>query len=548
MANNSLKIFETYRIRTEELIQDSLEFLIDKFKQARRMFTVSSVYGQILYVLKNLSHLIFYYIEDSITELNINQATRNSSRYSLISLAGHNPTRSIEASGEIKIKPKDSIEIDVPGNLAIIPNYSRINCLNNNLTYVLKFPGDELRVPLQEINEINVTVYQGRFESQTFTGKGQRFESVNVPVPRNFFVSEYMVDVYVNDTKWKRYDNLLKIPKGTNGYMIRTGVTSGVDIFFGNDNFGKTVNIGDTIRVDYLVTDGFAGRVAVREPDNVAWEFVDTAFTVLGEEIDMNEVLDVTTNVIPDFGANPEPIELSIKALSKGNDALIRLDNYEVLLERLDWFSIIKVFQDKTDERMVNLFLVPDISRVLTTTQTYFNIPLTDFILSDTKKNQLLQYIEKTGTKLISTDVKIIDPVMTKYIINVSLVVYEEYDVNIIKNNVTLEISDYFMTVSRKDRIPRSDLVRIIENVDGVDSVAVNIVGENNEKAKISNPDATEVGLDEFNDIIIGVDELPVIRGGWKDRYGNIYDEGISDDGLGALNIRISDIIQEPKK
>jgi hypothetical protein len=45
--------------------------------------------------------------------------------------------------------------------------------------------------------------------------------------------------------------------------------------------------------------------------------------------------------------------------------------------------------------------------------------------------------------------------------------------------------------------------------------------------------------LDEFNDIIMKQEEFPVVRGGWKDRYGNAYQEGLSDTSLGAVNIEI---------
>jgi hypothetical protein len=87
----------------------------------------------------------------------------------------------------------------------------------------------------------------------------------------------------------------------------------------------------------------------------------------------------------------------------------------------------------------------------------------------------------------------------------------------------------------------------VIEELSGVDSVNVNLIGEANENALITNPSSTTlVGLDEFNDIVIGLDEFPVIRGGWKDSQGNQYSEGLSDTSLGALNIQIK--AQIPRK
>ena len=46
-----------------------------------------------------------------------------------------------------------------------------------------------------------------------------------------------------------------------------------------------------------------------------------------------------------------------------------------------------------------------------------------------------------------------------------------------------------------------------------------------------------QIGLDEFNDIVIATDEFAMIKGGFSDRAGNTYTEGLSDDKLGAVNI-----------
>ena len=94
--------------------------------------------------------------------------------------------------------------------------------------------------------------------------------------------------------------------------------------------------------------------------------------------------------------------------------------------------------------------------------------------------------------------------------------------------------------LKRHDRVPKSDLISAIEAINGVDSVNVNVVSELNELDKTTNPSSTSIiGLDDFNDIVIGLDEFPVLRGGWKDSQGNSYAEGLSDNGLGALNIQI---------
>ena len=538
----NLNIFKKYRVRVDEMLQDSIDFMVDKFKQSRKMFTVSSVYGQILYVLENLFQLNLFYIEDSISEMNIHRASRNSSKFSLVSLAGHNPGRAIAASGEVKIKTKTSPD-SVPGGVAVIPGFTRLSCENNNRTYVLVFPGADIRVPVDQDNEINATVYQGRLESQTFTGRGRAFDSIVVPYPVNAYIDNFIVDVYVNDVKWRRYNSLLQMPAGTRGFVVRTGVNAGLEIYFGNGKVGRSPNAGDEIRVEYLVTDGFVGRLKEETPDNVKFTFMDSGLDMLADELDLNDVFDVETVVVPDFGANPENLEFLSKVIPRRSEILVRLENYETFLERLGYFSVVRVDQDDLDERMINMVLVPNIVKTSNATLNYFTVPYSAFSLSDAKKQHLLSVLERMGTKLIATDARILDPKILRYVLNIGIVAFEGYNQDIIKNEINVAMGEYFLSLKRRDRVPRSDLVRIIEGIDGVDSVNINIVSEANEKSKKDDPTSPLIGMDAYNDIIIKKDELPIIRGGWSDRNGNYYHDGLPREGnLGSVNIRVSDV------
>ena len=210
-------------------------------------------------------------------------------------------------------------------------------------------------------------------------------------------------------------------------------------------------------------------------------------------------------------------------------------------------FSIINVFLDQVDNRVLNLFLVPDIRKNFNTGQDYFNSEISRFLLTDYQKNELLKYIEKSGTKLISTDIRIIDPVPSYYVINATVIVFDDVDTSIIKKDILNNLGSFFIQNTRRSRIPKSDLIKIIEEVNGVDSVAANIVSKNNEISKIANPNARDISIDEFNDIITLENELPIIRGGFSDRYGNVYSEGITEESLGPVNIQIKEIVPRPK-
>jgi hypothetical protein len=547
-GHNSFKIFSSFRIGTQELIRDTIEFLNSEFNQHRTLFTVASPYGQILYVIENLAQLIFYYIEDSITELNIYQATRNSSIYSLSALTGHDPTRSIGAVGEINLQTKSEDEQAIPQGKVIIPNYTRINCENNDHTYSIQLSTDEITFKLNETRHSPINIKQGHIETQTFTARGEPLESFNINFPSNFFIDHFDIHVYVNDELWRQENHLFDMPMQSKTYMAKTSSgINGVDIFFGNENNGKVLNLGDTVKVEYLVTNGFGGNIHTTDPSQINYTFIDTGFNILGEEIDLNEVIRIDSEVPPNFGANSEDTELTrmVAPHASKSFALVNESHYETFLRKLQAFSIIRVFQDDKDENKLNLFLIPDINKFVKKGEDYFNLEEIRFYLQDSKKNKILQYITKRGTEVISTETRIIDPIISRYVINISINVYREPSTDIIKSNIVDKVGEYFIDNERRDRIPRSDIINRIKTIEGVDSVAVNIISEKNEiRKREEGEDSPDIGIDEFGDIIIQKNELPIIRGGWKDRFGNKYEKGLTDEGLGAVNIQIKNILR----
>ena len=549
VATDNFKVLSRLSIFVEDILSQTINYLTGKFDQNRVVFTAASPFGQLLLVLENLTQLVFYYVEDSITELNINEATRLTSIYSLAALSGHRPSRSVSAIGEITLVTKPE-SVDADYNFVIIPNHTRLRCLNNGLTYILDLPQDEVRFNYDgNDNNIKLAIRQGTIETQTVTGRGVLMDSFSIGNPQNFFVDNFFVNAYVNGEKWKNYSSILDMPRGEKCFHERTGITSGLDIFFGNNNFGKVPPRGSKIDIEYLVTEGANGNIRTNDPDKVKFEFIDTGFTIIGDEVDLNEYIQIRTTHSPYFGADAEHSELTrlIAPNQSKSFALVNETHYEVTLRKLKLFSIINVFLDEFDDRILNLFLIPDIRKTLKTAQDYFNADLDMFVMSDYQKNELLKYLEKSGSKLISTDPIILDPIVSKYVVNITIVAFDDVDPEIIKRDIHSAIGSFFINNTRRNRVPKSDLIKIVEEVNGVDSVSINLISEKNELTHIANPKAKDSGLDEFNDIIISKFELPLIRGGFTDRYGNGYSEGLSNDSLGSVNIQIKEISPRPK-
>ncbi len=373
---SKFKIFKSLDYSVQLLLKQTIDYLSIKFKQSLQVFTAASPFGQIILVLENLSQMILYYIEDSITELSIIDATRVSSVYSLATIAGHSPSRAISASGEIGLNStSDARQADF--DLVIIPNLSRIKSLNNGLTYVISLPQDEIKFSMKGTTDgLSLKILQGIIETQTVVAKGEEIESFSINSPQNFLVDNYLVDIYVNGEKWTRYESILDMPKNEKAYIVKTGVTSGVDVFFGNNSYGRVPNKGSEIKVEYLVNNGSSGNITTEQVSQVNFEWQDTGFTLTGKEVELNEYIKINTVHSPQFGANPEDEKLTrlIAPKTSKSFALVNQDHYEIVLSRLKLFSIISIFLDENDSRMLNLFLVPDVTNLFITGLDYFSI------------------------------------------------------------------------------------------------------------------------------------------------------------------------------
>lgn len=552
-------IFQKNNILIRGLLNTTYNFLQSTYNQTRNVFTTASAWGQILFVLENLSQLILYFIEDSITELNIFEATRDSSIRSLARISGYDPSRSMAAQGEVAISWNLTSSSQVGGGAVIIPENTRLQCQQNGLAYTIIINGPRVKIPLVRESLTKFKIVQGAFLVTTFTGNGRALQSFNVPVKGGVFIDQFYIKIFVNDNLWKKYDSLYDIPLEGEGYLCKSGISEGIDLYFGNSNFGQVPQPGSFIKVNYLLTAGFLGNVRSTATSQITYRFLDQGTDLFGNEVNLNDFLQIVNTVDPSFGADSEPINITRLAAPKTSRAFVFANaaNYEIYLQRFNIFSQIEAFSTFDDEyldddNVVYLYLIPDVTLGLGSNEDYFSIPLSSFLLSQAQKLALLNLIEDSGSMIATTVVKIVEPVISRYVGNAIISVFEGFDPEIVKDRIQSMISEYFINLKRRDKIPKSDMIAIIESIPGVDSVSFFFVGQTNEAyhttidslPNVSTSELdTNIGFDEFGDIIIGRGELVVIRGGWNDRFGNAYEVGIVPGKPSALNISINGIV-----
>jgi len=239
------------------------------------------------------------------------------------------------------------------------------------------------------------------------------------------------------------------------------------------------------------------------------------------------------------------------------------------------------------DDNVIYLFMLPDTKKKLTSNQDYFSIATDEFFFSQDQKNAILGVLAESGQQMVTTEVKIVDPIVKKFRVDIKLRYFEGYSKAQLFNEVRSKVSQYFLNITRRDRLPKSDLIALIESIEGVDSVNLRFVSESEETARrlgyyevettivtpstptlesigngkqkyvffkkttkktkinISPNDSlpeSVIGMDSFGDIILGKEEVALFRGGWLDRDSVT----INDDARLGEQAALSVYFEEP--
>jgi hypothetical protein len=572
MAEDKTTFLSRVRIQGDEIFADSREYLNRLYGNVGSVFTPASPYGQILKVVSNIGMLILLYLEDVAVSNNFITATNIEDIYGIAQLAGHDPYRGVAAKGEVKFKFKPGKESSFEGPHVTVNDGTLLRCLNNNLPYTMKFSTGEVRVKKGEVDFTNATIIQGEYKSQKLQGAGTSMQTLNVNIPST--IDHDDIKVFVNGKLWKKYNSIYDMAgRGTEGVLIRTGLSGGIDLIFGNGYFGRAPEFGAIIEVQYLENAGSGGIIDTGS-SSVTFRFESPGFDFRGNEVDLNEAFIIQCNTPPRLGADPENTDFTkyIAPLASKSFVLISPENYEYFLSRYNTFSYIDAYNTTDDEyldddNVTYLFILPDVNRKITSDLDYFTLPENEFTLDSIEKKAIKQAINESGQQGTTSEVTIIDPAIKRYALNIVLRYFDGYDIDVLRNNIRTKLSEYFLSVKRRDKIPKSDIVALIEAIDGIDSVNVFFVSEQNEAAirngyyiksttKVSpttpflqegeggkkryvffNKEVIEtkimlqpgedprIGLDEFGDIHIADKELPIIRGGWSDRNDTYYNE-----------------------
>lgn len=556
------------KLKAGELMEQAVAFLHKKYNQTAHVFTSASPFGQLLTVIANMSELILTYISHTAEELNIKTAQNIETIYGLAQLTGHNAYRGGSAYGMMAVKINSSTDL-IEGNYLTINNFSKFTIAETGCTYFLNLPTDYIRLTVGDTSFININYIQGSVESQTFTSDGTALQSFN-PIIKSMTDNDN-VAVTVNGKEWKRVESLYDMPaddddENSECFICKSSVNVGLSIFFGNGSFGKIPPAGSLIEITYIKTDGVSGN---SNTSSLTYKFEDSGIDEYGNEVNLNDVLTIETVTPPMMGSDFEDPEFTRLVAPKASKSFVLAtpENYVSYLSKYNQYSFIYAYNTKDDanlddDNVIYLKIIPNIKRKLSNSQDIFELPTKEFTLDTTEKESIINALDNSGRMLVNSEVEIVDPTVKKYVINIIVRYFEDIDKTLIRSNIRVLLNNYFLNINRNDIIPLSDIISIVEGVNGVDTCDVFFVSEENEQAinngyyyaNEMNWDGLEyvesqkrvslmynedprIGFDDFGNLKVNEYEIFIPKGGWKDRDGNYYTETPEDGKLGPLNI-----------
>ena len=542
------------------------EFLKSEHNKAGILFSPASPYGHILSVFENLHQMSILYLKNAINQFDLSNPNSNNKRIirNAAIFAGHNPGRSISATGTLKLslKSDSNVDSDIPGGRITINNRTQLKNSTNSLDYSINIGNETVTHKITPNYTFFLPIIQGKWTNKTFTSDGNQLQSFSISEIGTKDVENFNVEVLVNGEVWSIKKHIFEMLPDEKACVVRTGFNGGVDIIFGNEGFGAVPTITSPIEVNYIVTDGSSGNIFRRTRND--WKFVGDIIDGNGETIDPTQIFNIDIYTDINFGADEEDILFTknILPIASNNFVLGLPQQYAYEIKKLGVFSHVNAYE------MTNtIFIVatPNVRLFKNQNSDYFTIDLRAFELDRYEKSKIDKYLKTSGNIQLTRKYRIDSPVLSFYVMNVFVMSYSDATDDSVNAQILDKISEYFLNLTRINRIPKLDIIRELSSINDIHSVDIQFVCKKNEDyhkenllnisnrqstfdsnyntdisaTRTSNYDPDEViGIDPvLGDIIFEAYELPIIRGGCYDRNNIYYSDDIDGNQMKSVNI-----------
>jgi hypothetical protein len=549
-------------IRFSSIKKEIEDFLTSEYNKAGILYSDASPYGQILSIIENLQQLSFLYLKNAINQFDISLPNSQNERIirNAAIFAGHIPGRSISATGTLKftLKPSVDLEKEIPGSRISFYNKLSIKNKSNGLNYSLSLGNEKITHKITQNYQFFTSIIQGVWKRKSYTGAGLGLQSFQLTEIGQKDIENFNVEITVNGEMWTIKRHMWDMIPDEKSVVARTGFNGSVDIIFGTGAFGMIPPLGSIINVAYLVSDGSLGNIFRRTQND--WTFIDDVIDGNGQTLDITKVFDISIYTDINFGADKEDLQFTkaILPIVTNNAVMALPQHYTYEIKKLGVFSHVNAYEASGT---IFISVTPNVNLFKNQSSNYFSIDKGAFLLDNYEKSKIDKYLRSSGTIQLTKKYKIVSPIISYYAINVFVIPYSDATDESVNAQILESISTYFLNLTRVDRIPKLDIIKVLSFIKDIHSVDIQFVSKKNEdyhkeniqnlqnqvnkyattnvvNAPVNYTPTNVLGLDAtLGDIIFEPNELPIIRGGWSDRNSLYYSDDIDSNGLKSVNI-----------
>ncbi len=252
------------------------DYIIDRLNENEK-FTDQNYEGSnlaaVIDIIAYSYHVLLFYLNNTAAEVNFDQAALYENMNKIVKLIGYKP-----AGKQTSIVPINAeASAALPTGNYTIRKYSYFIAdgiqynFNKDYSFNKTNPGKET---LQTIND-EVILYQGTIkEYPDYTAQGEEFEILPVVVDNivdnndDKFIADNTLSIYVkestNDTyyEYKIVESLYLTKSVDRVCELRLNEYGHYEVKFGNGVFGKKLDQGDIVSIDYILSNNTAGVIS----------------------------------------------------------------------------------------------------------------------------------------------------------------------------------------------------------------------------------------------------------------------------------------------
>lgn len=509
-------------------------FLSKTFNDLGLQYSHSQVFGAIFDGIKGVIENAMFYIEDALNEQNIFTASRKKSVYSLAKMSGFNAYYGSAAQGTLVASTSVNNGLSSKATKIYINNYAKVMNRNTGMSYSIVLSTDYLMFDISKpLTSIEMKICQGSKISGQYTAKGNALETVTVSTS-GLYDTQY-VDVYVDGTKWTRVYNLYDMTEDGQEYIANIGYESELEIMFGNGIYGKKLEEGQSIVVEYLSHSGTQGNIL----PNTTTDFIfsDYGFDSLGNQVNPNDYIKLKMKNCVSGGTNADSISFirNMVGYNSRSMVLASVENFELFFKRFSFIGHVNCWSEQ-NSMVVTASCLKNISdKVNSDISEYYNLSEDDIILNDDEKEMITNTLANSNNTFAGITLKFQDPIIRKFAFICYVKVDDVYNKDIAKENIKEALANYFMNLPNDTTfIPKSDFITsILNNSTVIKSVDIDIVS----------------GLAEqtFRDGYYNYYKLQLINGNYEYISKKVLYEEDSYPGLDSFgNISLSSKLEMP--